>query len=181
MQGLVPRAQAKLGLSQRQQEVPRHQSESWERSSGTASTSGRSVNAAAASNGRQQQTAPPPPVRQPQQDTAALWTQVQELRNLCNAQQEAMQQQSAAIQQLQQQLQRQQLAGNSNPQDAQAAPGVWLSNISPFAAQAQALKKHIPERRAKGLFDARFHSTRRWAWLISGMMLVHVGVQLQAC
>lgn len=103
-----------------------------------------------------------------EQEVAALRSQVEELKQLVQVQQQAIQASREAM--LLQQRSMQGLADSVNQLQLEAyrsspvststsATGsVWDSSISPFEAQKLAA---VPDRRLMGMYDARFHSTRR--------------------
>eukprot|EP00877_Chromochloris_zofingiensis_P000455 jgi/Chrzof1/1040/Cz01g38050.t1_PGM7[v5.2] len=105
-----------------------------------------------------------------EQEVAALRSQVEELKQLVQVQQQAIQASREAM--LLQQRSMQGLADSVNQLQLEAyrsspvststsATGsVWDSSISPFEAQKLAA---VPDRRLMGMYDARFHSTRRGA------------------
>eukprot|EP00878_Enallax_costatus_P015940 GHUV01016713.1.p1 GENE.GHUV01016713.1~~GHUV01016713.1.p1 ORF type:complete len:443 (+),score=77.35 GHUV01016713.1:1134-2462(+) len=102
--------------------------------------------------------------QQPAPEVQQLQESVQQLMSTVKAQQKALQQQQTTIQQLQdtlQQIQRPKAGSTAPPaierrfQRQSSGEFVWDSSIRPFEAQKAALW----DRRDRGLYDARYHST----------------------
>jgi len=100
-----------------------------------------------------------------------LSSSMQELLSTVRAQQEALQHQQAEIQQLRQTVTDLQQQQEQQEQQTSGQQLTWSSSVRPFDAQKAALL----DRRAHGLFDARFHSTSRCAVLCCAVlrMLLH--------
>lgn len=106
--------------------------------------------------------------QQPSELVQQLTSNMQQLLGTVRAQQETLQQQATELQQLRATVSQLQAAlpqQQQLPWMQQQQQLGWSTSIRPFDAQKVAL---VQDRRQQGKFDARFHSTSRWAWERAG-------------